>query len=91
MSFDPTPGQDETVAPQVRRIVAPNASPMTFRGTNTYLVGRTDIAVIDPGPACDAHLAAILAALRPGQRVSHILVTHAHVDHSPLARDLSDA
>ena len=91
MSFDPTPGQDETVAPQVRRIVAPNASPMTFRGTNTYLVGRNDIAVIDPGPACDVHLAAILAALRPGQRVSHILVTHAHVDHSPLARSLSDA
>lgn len=90
MSFDPTPGQDETVAPQVRRIVAPNASPMTFRGTNTYLVGRNDIAVIDPGPACDVHLAAILAALRPGQRVSHILVTHAHVDHSPLARSLSD-
>lgn len=91
MSFDPNPGQDETVAPQVQRIVAPNASPMTFRGTNTYLVGRTEIAVIDPGPDSDVHLAAILAALRPGQRISHILVTHAHVDHSPLARALSAA
>lgn len=91
MSFDPIPGQDETVAPQVRRIVAPNASPMTFRGTNTYLVGQTGLAVIDPGPVSDTHLAAILAAVRPGQHISHILVTHAHVDHSPLARDLSDA
>ncbi len=91
LSFDPAPGLAEEVAPQVRRILAPNPSPMTFRGTNTYLVGQTDLAVIDPGPLSQAHLAAILAAVGPGQRITHILVTHAHVDHSPLARDLAQA
>jgi len=88
-AFDPRPGRPETVAPDLRRILAPNPSPMTFRGTNTYLLGRTDLAVIDPGPDDPRHLQAILAALRPGQRISHILVTHAHLDHSPLARRLA--
>lgn len=83
------PGHPEEVAPRVRRILAPNPSPMTLHGTNTYLVGTTDLAVIDPGPDSDAHLAAILAAVGAGQSISHILVTHAHVDHSPLARRLS--
>jgi glyoxylase-like metal-dependent hydrolase (beta-lactamase superfamily II) len=87
----PPPGLAEEVARRVRRILAPNPSPMTLYGTNTYLVGTTDLAVIDPGPDDPAHLDAILAALDPGQRISHILVTHAHVDHSPLARRLSQA
>lgn len=87
--FNPTPGQAEALQPDVRRILAPNPSPMTYRGTNTYLVGTTDLAVIDPGPDMDAHLHAILAALHPGQRISHIIVTHSHLDHSPLARRLS--
>jgi len=89
--FNPKPGVAETVAPGVRRLLAPNPSPMTYRGTNTYLVGETDIAVIDPGPASLAHLEALLAALAAEQHVSHILVTHSHLDHSPLARDLQAA
>lgn len=88
--FQPKCGTPEDLAPGLRRILAPNPSPMTFRGTNTYLLGDRDIAVIDPGPEDSTHLEAILDALRPGQRISHILVTHAHIDHSPLARELAD-
>ncbi len=87
--FDPPIGQAEQLAPGLRRIVAPNPSPMTYRGTNTYLLGETEIAVIDPGPKIAPHLEAILAALDPGQRVSHIIVTHSHLDHSPLAAPLA--
>ena len=65
--FQPLPGAPETLAPGLRRIVAPNASPMTYRGTNTYLVGSRGLAVIDPGPMLEAHLDAILAAVTPGQ------------------------
>lgn len=83
--FDPTPGVVTKLGDGVRRILAPNPSPMTFRGTNTYLIGARDIAVIDPGPADQSHLSAILSALGPGQRISHIFVTHSHLDHSPLA------
>ncbi|MFX0544448.1 MBL fold metallo-hydrolase [Roseovarius sp. S1116L3] len=93
-SFDPPPGRPERLAPAIpgqdlRRILAPNPSPMTFRGTNTYLLGTKGIAVIDPGPDDDLHLSAILSALGPEQHVSHILVTHAHRDHSPLARRIA--
>ncbi|HZF74324.1 MAG TPA: MBL fold metallo-hydrolase [Acetobacteraceae bacterium] len=76
------PGVAQEVAPGVRRILCGNPGPFTFRGTNTYVVGRGRVAVIDPGPADAAHLAAILAAIR-GERVSHILVSHTHRDHSP--------
>lgn len=89
--FDPAPGVPVTLEPGVRRVLAPNPSPMTFRGTNTYLLGAGSIAVIDPGPAIPSHLDAILAALSPGERITHILVTHSHVDHSPLARPLAEA
>jgi glyoxylase-like metal-dependent hydrolase (beta-lactamase superfamily II) len=87
--FNPTPGTPITLEPGITRILCPNPSPMTYRGTNTYLVGTRALACIDPGPENDAHLAAILAALRPGQSISHIFVTHAHVDHSPLSRALA--
>jgi len=87
--FDPTPGEAVWLADGLRRVLAPNPSPMTYRGTNTYLVGTRDLAVIDPGPLNEAHLEAILAALEPGQSISHIVVTHTHVDHSPLARPLA--
>ena len=89
--FRPRPGQPDPLAPGLRRLLAPNPSPMTFRGTNTYLLGRRAVAVIDPGPLSEPHLEAILAALEPGARISHIFVTHAHLDHSPLARPLAEA
>lgn len=87
--FDPAIGVAQTLETGVRRLVAPNPSPMTYRGTNTYLVGSTALAVIDPGPADDAHLDAILAAVGAGAHISHIVVTHTHVDHSPLAHPLA--
>ncbi len=87
----PRPGGVERLGPGLGRVLAPNPGPMTHRGTNTYLVGTDGLAVIDPGPDDPAHLAAILAAVAQGQRISHILVTHAHRDHSPLARRLSAA
>jgi glyoxylase-like metal-dependent hydrolase (beta-lactamase superfamily II) len=89
--FDPEIGVAEQLEPSLRRIVAPNPSPMTYRGTNTYILGDTALAVIDPGPASDAHLEAILAAVGPDQHISHIIVTHTHLDHSPLAKPLSTA
>ncbi len=87
--FNPLPGQVAVLTSGLRRILAPNPSPMTYRGTNTYLLGDEDIAVIDPGPLSDAHLQAIVDALEPGQRISHIFVTHTHLDHSPLAAPLA--
>jgi glyoxylase-like metal-dependent hydrolase (beta-lactamase superfamily II) len=90
MAFNPEPGVAVELEPKVRRILAPNPSPMTFRGTNTYLIGTTELAVIDPGPDNAAHLEAILAAVMPNQHISHICVTHAHLDHSPLAAALSN-
>ncbi|UWQ39901.1 MBL fold metallo-hydrolase [Leisingera aquaemixtae] len=89
--FNPQPGPAVELEPGLRRILAPNPSPMTFRGTNTYLIGTGSLAVIDPGPECAPHLEAILAAVQPGQRITHIVVTHSHLDHSPLARGLSQA
>ena len=80
----------EEVAPGVRRILAGNPSPFTFEGTETYLVGTGEIAVIDPGPDDPRHVDAILAAVGGG-RVSAILCTHTHRDHSPASRVLAEA
>lgn len=77
--------------PPIRRLRADNPSPLTGTGTNTWLVGASALAVIDPGPDDPLHLQAIQAALAPGQHVSHILVTHAHRDHSALAPRLASA
>lgn len=88
--FNPPAGIACQLAPGLRRILAPNPSAMTFRGTNTYLLGTREIAVIDPGPAHQGHLAAILNATNQ-QRVTHIIVTHTHLDHSPLAAPLAKA
>ena len=68
---------------------APNPSPLTFTGTNTYIVGTDRVTVIDPGPYIESHLDAILALI-DGRPVDAIIVTHSHLDHSPLARQLSD-
>ena len=89
--FNPVIGAAEVLEAGVRRIVAPNPSPMTYRGTNTYLVGKRDLAVIDPGPQSDAHLQSILDAVGGDQKITHIIVTHSHLDHSPLARPLAEA
>ena len=80
-------GRCDDVSPHIRRVVANNPGPFTFLGTGTYIVGHGEVAVIDPGPDDAAHLAALREALA-GERVTHILVTHHHLDHSPLARAL---
>src|SRR5680860_753235 len=88
-SVDVDYGVAEEVVPGVRRIVANNPSPYTFLGTNTYIVGSGEVAVIDPGPADAAHLAAIAEATR-GERITHILITHSHRDHCDGARPLQE-
>ncbi|MDE2165891.1 MAG: MBL fold metallo-hydrolase [Alphaproteobacteria bacterium] len=75
-------GEAETLSPLIRRVVARNPSPFTFKGTGTYIVGRGKVAIIDPGPALDDHVAAVLGAVAH-ETVTHILVTHTHLDHSP--------
>jgi len=87
--FDPAYGSAVELAPGVQRITAPNKSAFTFHGTNTYIVGGINVAVIDPGPVNDDHFAAIMAALK-GRTVTHIVITHTHVDHSPLAARLKE-
>ncbi len=88
--FAARPGEPEQVSPLIRRVLANNPSPYTFKGTSTFIVGRGRVAVIDPGPDDAGHLHALLHALR-GETVSHILVTHSHADHSPLAAKLRAA
>ena len=87
VDFDPRYGEAVEIAPDVLRLTAPNPSPFTFHGTNSYIVGRDSLAVIDPGPEDDAHLGALLKAIA-GRPVSHIFVSHTHRDHSPLAAHL---
>ncbi|PBB44080.1 MBL fold metallo-hydrolase [Mesorhizobium sp. WSM3866] len=87
--FAPAYGQAVTVAPDVQRVTARNPSPFTFHGTNSYLVGRDTLAVIDPGPDDDEHLGTLLTAIG-GRPVSHIFVSHTHRDHSPLAARLKE-
>lgn len=73
----------------LRRVLAPNPSPLTGQGTNTWLLGQGAVTVIDPGPDMDNHLAAICAALGPDEHIAQIIVTHAHLDHSALAPRLA--
>ncbi len=83
-------GQVAQVTPLIRRVIAKNPSPFTFHGTGTYIVGRGEVAVIDPGPLLTDHVQALLAAVA-GETVTHILVTHTHSDHSPAAAPLKQA
>jgi len=80
-------GDVTEASPLVRRLIAPNGGPFTFTGTCAYIVGRGRVAVIDPGPDDEAHMAAILEATKR-ETIAHILVTHTHRDHSPGARRL---
>jgi hydroxyacylglutathione hydrolase len=81
-SFDLKAGIVKEIAPQVRALCAGNAGPFTFEGTVSYIVGRGNVAIIDPGPDDDRHIEALLGAVR-GETVTHIFVTHTHRDHSP--------
>ncbi len=82
-------GEVKVLSQRVRRIVAPNPGPMTGPGTNTYVVGETDLVVVDPGPAEPSHIDAILNCV--GDRLRYIACTHTHPDHSPAAAVLADA
>lgn len=88
--FPLKPGVIDEPAPGVRRLLCDNPSPFTFTGTNSYILGRGNVAIIDPGPDNDAHLSALLDAVR-GETVTHILVTHTHLDHSPGAARIKAA
>ncbi len=83
-------GEAEQVSPMIRRIVANNPSPFTFYGTGTYVVGHGNVAVIDPGPALPEHIDTLKRVL-DGETVTHIVVTHTHMDHSPAAKFLKEA
>lgn len=78
----------ETLSPLVRRVIARNPGPFTYTGTGVFIIGHGEVAVIDPGPHLAEHEAALDAAL-DGERVTHVLVTHHHMDHSPLAHPLA--
>lgn len=86
--FEPAHGEAVPLDADIVRVTAPNPGAFTFHGTNSYLIGRKSVAVIDPGPENPEHLDALLRAI-DGRNVSHIVVTHTHVDHSPLARELA--
>ena len=88
--MDPRYGQAVEVAPGLRRVTCRNPGPFTFLGTNSFIVGRGEVAVVDPGPLDEAHLLALCRAVE-GERVAAVLVTHTHADHSPLARPFAEA
>ena len=89
-SREPPPRALTQVSPMLRRLVAPNASPFTFNGTCTYIVGQGRVAIVDPGPDDDLHLSALLAAV-DGERVETILITHTHRDHVGGLKNLRSA
>lgn len=88
--FDLPPGRVEEVTPGVRRLLADNPSPFTFKGTVTYIVGRGQVAIVDPGPDDPRHVSALLDAVR-GETITHIFVTHTHRDHSPAVAPIKAA
>ena len=80
--LDLAPDTVDEPVPGVRRVMANNPGPFTFKGTLSYIVGRGKVAIVDPGPDDAAHIGALLDAVR-GETVTHIFVTHTHRDHSP--------
>ncbi|MGD0417964.1 MAG: MBL fold metallo-hydrolase [Xanthobacteraceae bacterium] len=89
-TFALVPGRIAEVAPGVRAVVANNPGPFTFKGTVSYIIGRGKVAILDPGPDDDAHIAALLDAVR-GETVAGIFVTHTHRDHSPAVPKIKTA
>jgi glyoxylase-like metal-dependent hydrolase (beta-lactamase superfamily II) len=89
-NFELAPETVEEVVPGVRRLLANNPGPFTFKGTVSYIVGRGQVAIIDPGPLDETHVATLLDAVR-GETVTHILVTHTHRDHSPAVAPIKAA
>ena len=87
----PEPGHVDEVAPGVLRLTAPNPGLMTGPGTNTYLVGRDEVVVVDPGPADESHTVALVAAAASLGSIRTIVVTHTHIDHAPGAAALAAA
>ena len=85
-----TYGEAAQVSPLIRRVIAHNPSVFTFHGTGTYIVGRGKVAIIDAGPDIAEHVDAVLAAVR-GETVTHLVVTHTHIDHSPATRHIKAA
>jgi glyoxylase-like metal-dependent hydrolase (beta-lactamase superfamily II) len=82
-------GRVDQVSPLIRRVIANNPGPFTYVGTGVYIIGQGDVAVIDPGPMLAEHFEALKTALA-GERITHVLVTHGHSDHSPLAAPLAE-
>jgi len=76
-------GRVDRLSPRIRCVIARNPGGFTFTGTGTYIIGNGSVGVIDPGPRDEAHVQAILDTLDPGETISHILITHTHMDHSP--------
>jgi glyoxylase-like metal-dependent hydrolase (beta-lactamase superfamily II) len=89
-SLDIVPDTVDEVMPGVRRIMANNPGPFTFKGTVSYIIGRGKVAIVDPGPDDPAHIHALLDAVRD-ETVTHIFVTHTHRDHSPAVPALQAA
>ena len=85
--FDYEYGTLQKLTPLIRRIIAKNPSAFTFRGTGTYVIGHGNVAVIDPGPLLEEHIDALKLSLST-ESVTHILITHTHMDHSPAAEPL---
>lgn len=82
-------GRSEQISPLIRRVIARNPGSFTYTGTGVYIIGHGEVAIIDPGPELEEHFDAIKAAVE-GETVTHVLVTHSHMDHSPLAAALAE-
>lgn len=89
-ALDLAPDTVDEPAPRVRRVMANNPGPFTFKGTMSYIIGRGKVAIIDPGPNDEHHINALLDAVR-GETVTHIFVTHTHLDHSPGVSRIKEA
>ena len=82
-------GSSDQITPLVKRVIAKNPGPFTYTGTGTFIVGTKELAIIDPGPIDDDHLKAIIKTTGKN-KISHIIVTHTHNDHSPLSKPLQE-